>query len=366
MDLAIPLTSRTSRPAHAHCALLRIWRVCPTPSWSDVSPQLAGRLRLRENREVGETQAGEDVGAAFRAARLAAEEHMIAMDDAGSTWHETTITGIVLQHAHPTVKFVDFSQRQEGATGADWLWWWVDESGEAFGMLVQAKRLKIGHRWTIEFSYPDGTGSQRDKLFATAWELGVPPVYGLYLGTQAYRAPVTCGRADHDDSDCLACRMATISLLPAILATLGGGMNSDNDAIWAVEHAIPFETLVDPAEQPDCAHDLNLALVDDELRDLLLASQHGARQVAKALFERVSSVRAMQFSAVSKLIIEGDSEQLFDRYPSDRGHLGVAYFEHILRGLRTAAPAYVLDVLADQPVPPTVTDLVEGIVVVQL
>jgi len=67
---------------------------------------------------------------------------MIAMDDAGSTWHETTITGIVLQHAHPTVKFVDFNQRQEGATGADWLWWWVDATGEAFGMLVQAKRLK--------------------------------------------------------------------------------------------------------------------------------------------------------------------------------------------------------------------------------
>ncbi|WP_307467667.1 hypothetical protein [Microbacterium sp. SORGH_AS_0505] len=315
---------------------------------------------------MDEIESGEDVVAAFRAARLAAEEHMIAMDDAGSTWHETTITGIVLQHAHPTVKFVDFSQRQEGTTGADWLWWWVDESGEAFGMLVQAKRLKVGSRWTIDFSYPDGTSAQRDKLFASARELGVPPVYGLYLGTQAYRAPVTCGRADHDDSDCLACRMATVSLLPAILATVGGGMNSDNDAIWAVEHAIPFETLVDPAEQPDCAYDRNLALVDGELRDLLLANQHGARHVAKALFERVSSVRAMQFSAASELMIEGDSEQLFDRYPSDRGHLGVAYFEHILRGLRTAAPAYVLDVLADQSVPPSVADLVEGVVVVQL
>lgn len=315
---------------------------------------------------MGVTESGEDVVSAFRAARLAAEEHMIAMDDAGSTWHETTITGIVLQHAHPTVKFVDFNQRQEGVTGADWLWWWVDGTGEAFGMLVQAKRLRIGHRWTIDFSYPNGTGSQRDKLFATARELGVPPVYGLYLGTQAYRAPVTCDRADHDDHDCLECRMATISLLPAILATIGGGMNSDDDAIWAAEHAIPVETLADPAEQPNCAGDLNLAIVDDELRDLLLAPQHGARQMAKALFERVSSVRTMQFSAATKTMIDGDTEQVFDRYPSDRGHLGVAYYEHILRGLRTAAPAYVLDVLADQPVPQTVADLVEGIIVVHL
>ncbi len=322
--------------------------------------------QFRENRHVDGIESGEEVVAAFRAARLAAEEHMIAMDDAGSTWHETTITGIVLQHAHPTVKFVDFNQRQEGATGADWLWWWVDATGEAFGMLVQAKRLKIGNRWTIDFSYPNGTGSQRDKLFATARELGVPPVYGLYLGTQAYRAPVTCDRADHDDRDCLACRMATVSLLPAILATIGGGMNSDDDAIWAAEHAIPVETLVRPGEQPDCSGDLNLAIVDDELRDLLLANQHGARKVAKALFERVSSARTMQFSAATKMMIEGDAEQVFDRYPSDRGHLGVAYYEHILRGLRTAAPAYVLDVLADQPVPRAVADLVEGIVIVQL
>ncbi len=304
--------------------------------------------------------------AAFRSARAAAEEHMARMDQAGSTWHETTVTDIVLTTAHPIVKFADFNQNQEGTTGADWLWWWVDSTGEAFGMLVQAKRLKVGKRWTIDFTYPDGTGNQQRKLFVTANELNVAPVYALYLGTQAYRGPATCGLSDHDNDDCLRCRMATVSVLPAIIATTGGGLNGDDDAEYTIRHSFPLETLGDPTHQPVCRYDLNLRLVDDALRDFLLQPQQGARLIAKTLFERVSSVRRLQFSAATLDKVAGDTAQVFHEYPSDRGHLGVPYYEHILRGLRVSAPSYVLDLLADQPLPPEVSSKVAGIVVVHL
>lgn len=194
--------------------------------------------------------------AAFRSARAAAEMYMARMDQAGSTWHETNVTDIVLTTAYAIVKFADFNQNQEGKTGADWLWWWVDRTGEAFGMLVQAKRLKIGKRWTIDFTYPDGTGNQQRNLLATANQLNVAPVYALYLGTQAYRAPATCGLSGHDDDDCPRCRMATISVLPAIIATTGGGFNGDDNAEYTISHSSPLEILGDLTNQPVCRYDI--------------------------------------------------------------------------------------------------------------
>lgn len=77
-------------------------------------------------------------------------------------------------------------------------------------------------------------------------------------------------------------------------------------------------------------------------------------------------MRRLQFSAVTIDKIAGDTAQVFHEYPSDRGHLGVSYYEHILRGLRVSAPSYVHDVLADQPLSPEVSSQAAGIVVVQL
>jgi len=51
--------------------------------------------------------------------------------------------------------------------------------------------------------------------------------------------------------------------------------------------------------------------------------------------------------------------------PPDKGHFSEPYFQHILRGLRTRVPDYVHDILADQPLPPAVTDKVGGIVLVR-
>ena len=124
-----------------------------------------------------------DLLESFRRARRAAESHMRSNEDAGETWNETTITDIILQHARPFVKSAKFNQNQEGITGADWVWWWLDDAGEAFGMLVQAKRLRIGTKWAIDFPYP-GDWRQYKNLSATAAELDLAPTYALYLGTQ--------------------------------------------------------------------------------------------------------------------------------------------------------------------------------------
>ncbi len=106
----------------------------------------------------------------------------------GSAWQEETVSEILWQAARPHVMYGDFTKRQEGVVGADWLWWWIDGSGEAFGMLVQAKRLhRIGGRWTVGFR--DKNGQQMADLFRTADLFQVPAAYVVYLGGQG-SAPI--------------------------------------------------------------------------------------------------------------------------------------------------------------------------------
>lgn len=55
-------------------------------------------------------------------------------------------------------------------------------------MLVQAKRATVTQgKWKFDFSDPNGTGKQRDRLMDSADILGLLPVYAVYLGSGDYR-----------------------------------------------------------------------------------------------------------------------------------------------------------------------------------
>ncbi|MGW4369804.1 hypothetical protein ACWEKT_29565 [Nocardia takedensis] len=90
---------------------------------------------------------------AFRRARIHAFRHMSECERARLHWGETTITEMVTAHASRAVTVVPFTQRAEARSGADWIWWWVDDTA-AYGMLVQAKRVTVtGRGWSFDFGY---------------------------------------------------------------------------------------------------------------------------------------------------------------------------------------------------------------------
>jgi hypothetical protein len=66
---------------------------------------------------------------------------MIRADRIGISRREETISELLWVNAQPFVMCADFTHDEGKAVGADWLWWWVDGSGECLGMLAQAKRL---------------------------------------------------------------------------------------------------------------------------------------------------------------------------------------------------------------------------------
>jgi hypothetical protein len=93
--------------------------------------------------------AADGVLGGFKKIRQTAEAYMDKRDLAGDGWSEEAVTAIAVTEGRPHVDVVEFNRNQEGrgpnALGADYLWWWIDsQTGECFGMLVQAKRLKRG------------------------------------------------------------------------------------------------------------------------------------------------------------------------------------------------------------------------------
>ena len=90
-------------------------------------------------------------------ARRAVLGHMREAQAVGLTWKEETITDLYLGRVQPEVKVRAFTRIEEGRPGADWLWWFVDPDGTCFGMLNQAKRLKIDPTgWRFDFDYRSG------------------------------------------------------------------------------------------------------------------------------------------------------------------------------------------------------------------
>lgn len=293
-----------------------------------------------------------DLLEAFGRARQGAEKHMMSVEEDGETWDERTITDHLLQDAKPFVKYAAFNQRQEPVVGADWLWWWIDnKSDESFGMLVQAKKLKrFGQSWSIDFGY--NKGEQRKALFAAAEELGVPPVYALYMGSYKHlRADVSCGDKIHLQEPCDRCIKAAVSVMPGLI-TPYVTFRGDDLAELALQNSIPLEYLADPGMQPNALWiPESLGITDSDLLEFLGTEQYGPRKVAKMLFQRVNKVRFGQFSAALADRVRIEAPQLFNNLPADTGHFGVSYFQHILRGLRAETPRYVHDVLADLDAP---------------
>ena len=141
------------------------------------------------------------------------------MDDrdlADLGWTEESVTDIAIHRGLPEVQVVQFTRQQEGrGVGADYLWWWLDgASNEYFGMLVQAKRLRLdgSHRWIVDISHRDG--GQLTDLLNAARQFQVPAMYAVYTGGRVFRRHTACvyGGAT---STCTRCRRMAISIISA-------------------------------------------------------------------------------------------------------------------------------------------------------
>lgn len=295
---------------------------------------------------------------------------MAACESGSFRWGETAITEIVISRAASAVTVLPFTQAAESTSGADWIWWWIDGSS-AYGMLVQAKRLTVANdKWHFDFEY--SKGAQRSKLISTAEHLGLTPVYALYLGTGEYRRWQPCPERRHRRR-CGSCVKRSVSLMPALLANRV--MCEDSESVY--ERSVALEELLTPeALRPVLIPGLSKQLTPD-LRNFLQKPQAGVRAVTRAMFDRVLRVRAGQFAVASAPreleLRDGEHDRLgsvFQDLPTDTGHWGVRYFEHVLSPLHHSPPSYVLELLsgdsgsdfwgANRP------ENVAGVVVVQL
>lgn len=297
---------------------------------------------------------------------------MAACEKALLRWGETSITEIVMSRAAVSVNVVPFTQPAETASGADWIWWWVD-TDSAYGMLVQAKRLTV-HRdkWRFDFGYRSSVGSQQSSLSATAASLDLVPVYALYMGTGDYRNWERCSER-HQRRRCPSCVKRSVSLMPALLA----------DPVIVIDSATTYERSVALEEMwmPSPTSPLFIPglsrQLDPELLNFLLTPQRGVRAVAKSTIDRILRVRAGQFSADSpsapSTMHDGNHDRLgpvFPDLPSETGHWGVPYFQHVLSPLRHVPPDYVLEIESREfdvgEVSSNMPDDVAGVVVVRL
>lgn len=279
----------------------------------------------------------------------------------GLGWSEETVTELSIGAGLPFVKPIPFNRNQEGQVGADWLWWWLDNATEeCFGMLVQAKRLKgaLGS-WSLDVSH--GKGKQKLNLMEAADQLEVPAVYGVYMGGRVFRRDLPCLHGS--DDPCVACSKMAITLMPAL--SLSPALGADVLAELAFAEGVPLEDLGDADAAVRIVRDVNFrGIQSEDLRQFLLEAQDGPRGVAKQIFKMVSTRRLGQKSAALAERVDLVGEQVFRALPRDRGHFPVAYFPHVLRGLRRNPPNYVRDLLAGFPPPDEILELVDGIVLV--
>lgn len=271
---------------------------------------------------------------------------MAACEQAGLRWGETPITEMVIAHAAEAVSVVPFTQPAEALSGADWVWWWVDHRG-AYGMLVQAKRVTIqAGRWHFDFSYPNRTSTQRKTLMSTASALGLVPAYALYLGTADYRDWAPCPDG-HRRGRCLQCVKRSVSLTPALLAD--ELLMDHADEIY--DRSVAIEDLLAPSMTAALLGLSRGSSLAPELAEFLTTRQDGTRAVARSMIDRVLAVRTtqLQHGATSSVAAKPETDDnhdrlgpVFTRFPDDRGHWGLSYFEHILSPYVQSPPGYAL------------------------
>lgn len=302
----------------------------------------------------------------FTRIRETAEAYTNKRDLAGDGWSEEAVTAIAVTEGRPYVDVVEFNRNQEGgglnALGADYLWWWLDShTGECFGMLVQAKRLKLGPKgWLVDISHRDG--KQLGDLLRTARALEVPAVYAVYMGGLVFRETLACFHEDQitppsrsasrpsSKGDCLPCRKMAISMVTAYQLNTGWH-DPKKTADLVVSESVPVEDLVDPDIPSPPVWDCNLKdLTDPQLREFLLKPQGGSREVARRIFRLVSQHRSGAFSAASAEPLPVPGAPIFPSVPEDAGHFPGPYYRHVLQGLRTSPPDYV-ETLRRPPTP---------------
>lgn len=286
----------------------------------------------------------------FRQARIHAARHMVACEQAGLRWGETSITEVVTAHTARAATVVPFTQRAEALSGADWVWWWVD-GADAYGMLVQAKRVTVtGNRWSFDFGYK-ARGAvrrrQREVLRSTAAALGLLPVYALYLGTGAYRRWERCSEG-HRSGRCLSCVKRTISLMPALLAD----ELIVSDATSTYVRSVALEDLLAPPRASALLIPALERQLLPELVDFLQKRQDGTRAVARSMIDRVLRVRFERFDESSTSAarahygVPDQFDSVFGDALDDTGRWGVRDFEHTHNPLRHSPPDYVQQITA--------------------
>ncbi|GAB3428387.1 DUF6615 family protein [Flindersiella endophytica] len=281
---------------------------------------------------------GNDVLGAFTRIREAAEQHMDERERRKLDWSEETVTEVCSHMGYPEVRVIPFTRRQEGTIGADYLWWFLDQTSSiCFGMLVQAKRLtRQNGQWKVDIRHK--MGKQLADLVATADQLHVPAMYGVYTGGQVFRADLNCF---HDKApDCLGCRRMAISVISAY--QLDTVMSAVDTADIVFNESLPLEDLVDPSLPGGLVWDVNLKKIPPgQLRDFLRKDQDGPREIAKRIFKAVCEHRMGAFTAASAEPISVPGAPLFPEVPEDSGHFPGPYYRHFLQGLRESTPAYV-------------------------
>ncbi|SCB81194.1 hypothetical protein [Arthrobacter sp. NIO-1057] len=311
---------------------------------------------------------------AFRDSRCDAEQHMVACEQAGLRWNETSITEIVVSRAARGVTVVPFTQRAEALSGADWVWWWVDAMG-AYGMLVQAKRVTVtGTEWSFGFDYQSkhATRRQRENLRSAAKSLDLLPVYALYLGSGVYRGWEPCCE-NHMNEGCYECIKRSVSLMPELLAE----QLIVNDAVSTYERSVAIEDLWDSPQSESMLIPALRPQLAPELAEFLNEEQDGTRAVARQMIDRVLRARAGVFGAAPTIAVNpprsGEHDRLgpvFNDFPADTGHWGINYFDYTLAPLRHAPPSYVIDVMSGaidvEHLASEMPENVAGIVVVHL
>ena len=308
-----------------------------------------------------------EITQALRRGSAAVGNALAEREAIGASADEEYLTNLLLDACHPDIRWVDFNRQQEGRLGADWLWWFRDPDGTAFGMLVQAKKLRgAPGNWVIDLAYPDGTKEQLTRLLRTADDLQVPAVHSFYFGMRDRRPDVVC---EDCAEDCWRCQQMTVGILATLVARQWLLINSHSPGHLPIDlyrASDPLEVLGTGDRMP--LVDLNLGNASADLRSLLSEQPAGVRAIAKQILRAVSEMRSGQEGAIAadQLTSSTTGEPLFDHYPADTGHFGVPYLEHVLRGLRRSAPAYVAAALDPGSDTPEELADVDGLVLIEL
>ncbi|TKS96378.1 hypothetical protein [Streptomyces lasalocidi] len=309
---------------------------------------------------------------AFTRGRQAVDSYVSESARREHNWGEESATERLLMAAWPDVPYAPFNRRQEKAIGADWLWWFVDLTGECFGIIVQAKKMKQTKTGlTVDFKYPKSTGQQMNDLFTTAREFNLPAAYMLYCGDTQYRRDSNswCPACSGKDPHCRRCERAGTLLLPALAADHLRFHTPSIAAEDAFRDGFPLEDAVDRnVSTKPLIQDLNIRSLDPPLREFLVTPQHGPREIAKMMFEVVSRMRRGQFSAVApeRPAISNEETLVFPATPRDTGHFRTPYYPHILNGLRRRLPEYVEPVMNGTLPPSDLSDRLAGMILVRI